>query len=448
MSFHRQGLRNGRLFSSSASENLPAKQEENLPALVPIDFDAASRISGEESQIVEVTLRPNQVLRAESGAMLYMTKGIHMETSMGGGGMSSGFKRMLTGQNLMVSDYSFKGENGSGVVALGTDFPSKILRLNLQDYDGKIVCQKSAYLAGSHTVDIELAFAKKFTTGFFGGEGFVLQSLTGEGEVLVKAGGTLVKRELKTGETLRVSSGCLVAFTKDVEYDVQMMPGFKNVLFGGEGLFVTTLTGPGIVWLQGMPPDRMISEIIRRVGPAGGGLGIPIPMGGGGGAAGDAGTEGEAEPGAEGAEDMVAATDAAVDADRNATVASSGLYGDDASISSSTDGDSPSALFGDAAPEGESPVDSASGSSSSSPFDDESTSFSTNDSTFDEPKTDDPFDDFEQDQTSFSSSGDEQTPQQDDTDTDMGGSGDDDDEGGGFGSVVSSLWDFFTKDDD
>lgn len=133
--------------------------------------------------------------------------------------MSAGFKRMLTGQNVFISDYSYQGEEGTkGLVALGTDFPSKIVRLNVDEYGGKIVCQKGALLCASHTIDIEMEFAKKMTAGFFGGEGFVLQALTGEGDVFVKAGGTLIRRELEEGEELRISSGCLVAFSNGVDF--------------------------------------------------------------------------------------------------------------------------------------------------------------------------------------------------------------------------------------
>jgi uncharacterized protein (TIGR00266 family) len=260
----------------------------------PIDFNVASKIEGNESQILTVSLKPGEVLRAESGALMYMTEGVEMETTTGGG-LSKGFSRMMTGQNLFVSDYTYKGEPGtSGTVCLGTDFPSKILRLNVEEYGGKIICQKGALLCASHTIDIEMEFAKKMTTGFFGGEGFVLQGLTGEGDVFVKAGGTLIRRELEEGEQLRISSGCLVAFSNGVDYDVQMLSGFKNVMFGGEGLFITTLTGPGTVWLQGQPPQRMVSEIARRV-PSGG-IGLAVPIGGaGGGGEGDSGGGGESE---------------------------------------------------------------------------------------------------------------------------------------------------------
>lgn len=206
--------------------------------------------------------------------------------------MSDGFKRMMTGQNFFISDYTYTGEPGTaGTVALGTDFPSKILRLDLEDYGGKVVCQKGALLCASHTVDIEMEFTKSFSGGFFGGEGFVLQALTGDGEVFLKAGGTLIRRDLDEGEELRISSGCLVGFSQGVNYDVQMVKGFKNVFAGGEGLFMTTLTGPGVVWLQGQPPQRMVSEIARRV-PSGGGIGLAVPIPGmGGGGGGDGGDE-------------------------------------------------------------------------------------------------------------------------------------------------------------
>jgi uncharacterized protein (AIM24 family) len=146
-------------------------------------------------------------------------------------------------------------------------------------------------LCCSHTVDITVEFTKKLSTGFFGGEGFVLQGLTGKGDVMVKAGGTLIRKDLKEGEVLRISSGALVGFQEGVEFDIQMIPGFKNVLFGGEGLFMTTLTGPGTVWLQGQPPQRMISEIARRV-PSGGGIGLAVPIPGMGGGGGDNGGDG------------------------------------------------------------------------------------------------------------------------------------------------------------
>ena len=458
-----------RLQSSSSAITPSSPSSSHAPATIPIDFAVASRVAGQESQTLEVQLSPGQVLRAESGAMLYMTRGVKMETTLGADGVSAGFKRMLTGQNLFISDYTYEGPEGTtGTVALGTDFPSKILRLNLEEYGGKIVCQKSAFLAGSDTVDIEMAFTKSLTSGFFGGEGFVLQSLTGKGDVFVKAGGTLVRRDLKEGESLRVSSGSLVAMTQTVDFDVSMMPGIKNAMFGGEGLFITTLTGPGTVWLQGMPADRMISAIAQRV-PAGGGIGLGIPLGiGGGGGGGEAAADGDAVAGADevaagsadagaggdGAEDMVAATDAAVDADRQATVASSGLYDDQ---SSTIDSDSPSALFGDAAPEDE--ASAQPDSSLTTGFEDEppsSTFSSVDDSSVDfgEDATQQQFDDFADD-TQFSTSDeptnddfgvDESAEEFDSGETfgdgDDGGGGDDE----GIGGVLRSIWDFFNDD--
>lgn len=263
--------------------DLPAKASTDGVVGIPIDFDVNSKIEGAESQILTVSLGPGQVLRAESGAMMYMTEGVTMNTTTGGG-LSTGFQRMLTGQNFFISDYTYEGEPGTkGEVALGTDFPSKIIRLNVQEYGGKLVCQKGALLCASHTIDITMEFTRTMTGGFFGGEGFILQALTGEGDVFLKAGGTLIRRDLEEGEELRISSGCLVAFSHGVDYDVQMVKGFQNIIAGGEGLFMTTLTGPGVVWLSGMPPQRFVSEIARRV-PSDGG--VIIPVGGGGGSTG------------------------------------------------------------------------------------------------------------------------------------------------------------------
>lgn len=190
--------------------------------------------------------------------MMYMTDGVNMDTTTGGG-LSAGFQRMLTGQNVFMyeftlqcivqwgarhshhylilppycsthrSDYSYDGSNGPyGFVALGTDFPSKIVRLSLEEYGGKIICQKGALLCASHTVDITVEFTKKFSAGFFGGEGFVLQGLTGTGDVMVKAGGALIRKDLREGEVLRVSSGCLVGFQEGVEFGKYASHAFKQ----------------------------------------------------------------------------------------------------------------------------------------------------------------------------------------------------------------------------
>ena len=225
--------------SSNSYLSQADQNNENDPYanLVPIDYTTSSQISGEESQILEVQLLPNKMLRAESGAMLYMTEGVQMQTSMGlGGGNSSGLAtgltRMMTGQNLMISDFTYTNEKGSGTVALGTDFPAKILKFTLNNYpDMKLICQKGAYLAGSHSVLMEMAYTKSFTSGFFGGEGFILQSLQGttnnnvggEETVFLTAYGTVVKKEIKEGESLRVSTGSLVCMTSTIDYDVTTM---------------------------------------------------------------------------------------------------------------------------------------------------------------------------------------------------------------------------------
>jgi uncharacterized protein (TIGR00266 family) len=284
--------------------------------------------------------------------MLNNSLSVLVETKMEG--VSSAFSRMLTGQNLFFTDFRYTKETGSGTVCLGTDFPSKILRFRLDEMPGStLICQKGAYLASNPNVRIEMEFTKSFTAGFFGGEGFVLQKLSGEGHVLVKGGGTIVRRTLNEGEVLRVTSGSLVAFESTVTYEVQMVQGIQNAMFGGEGLFMTTLIGPGTIWLQGIEHGRMIAEIARRV-PSGSGLGIGIPIGVGGGSGGGAAEQ----VGAAGAADAAGAgtgmagemanasssssniaSEQAIEADRNATVATSSI-----------DSESPSALFGDAAP--------------------------------------------------------------------------------------------------
>lgn len=296
---------------SGADRNraLAKKEAEDQTALAkPIDFDVASRVEGAETQIVVVDLEPGQVLRAETGSLLYMTDGVELETSLGGG-LSAGLKRYMTGENMFISDFKYHGPEGSsGTVALGTEFPSKIIRVTLADYGGSLICQKGAFLCGTHLTGMEMEFTRSFKGGFFGGEGFVLQRLTGGGDAFIKAGGALIRRELSEGETLRVTSGSLVGFAPSVQYDVEMLKGVKNVMFGGEGLFVTTLTGPGAVFLQSMPFDRVVASIASRVPRGGLGLGVPIGMGaGGGGGEGEGEGEGEGQAGGEGADASSAA---------------------------------------------------------------------------------------------------------------------------------------------
>jgi uncharacterized protein (AIM24 family) len=282
---------------SLSSKEYPVEVvSSHLPlTLSDVDFPSAVRIEGEETQVATITLQPGQSIRAESGSMIFMTSGITMETSST---ISDGMKRFLTGQSLFVTDFTamptidstnnnqLYGSSSSlpkkqQQVAVGPAFPSKLLQLYLPDYGGTLLCSKGAYVASNTNVTIDLGFTKSFSSGFFGGQGFVLQQLTGQGHVLLQASGALIRKDLQQGQSLRISSGTLVAMTSTIDFDVQLMPGFRNVLFGGEGLFVTTLRGPGTVWIQSMPPDRMVSEIARRV-PSSGGMGFGVPIGIGG----------------------------------------------------------------------------------------------------------------------------------------------------------------------
>jgi len=217
------------------------------------------KILGDDMQLVEIELDPNEGVRAEAGAMMYMENGIEMQTSTDGG-MFKGFKRMVTGESFFITTYLYNGK-GKGHVAFGAPYPGKIIPLELDKLGGNFLCQKDAFLCAAKGVEIEIAFTKKFGAGFFGGEGFILQRLTGDGMAFIHAGGTIVKKELQAGETLKVDTGCLVAFSPTVNYDIRVVSGFKNALFGGEGLFFAQLTGPGLVYLQSLPFSRLADRV-------------------------------------------------------------------------------------------------------------------------------------------------------------------------------------------
>jgi uncharacterized protein (TIGR00266 family) len=226
------------------------------------------KIFGDDMQIVEIELDPSEGVRAEAGAMMYMGNGIEMQTAAGG--VFSGFKRMITGESFFITTYLYNGQ-GKGHVAFGAPYPGKIIPLDLAQVGGSFLCQKDAFLCAAQGVEIEIAFTKRFGAGLFGGEGFILQRLTGDGLAFIHAGGTVIKKELAGGERLRVDTGCLVAFHPSVDYDIQFIGGFKNALFGGEGLFVANLTGPGTVYLQSLPFSRLADRIFaasahRQVG--------------------------------------------------------------------------------------------------------------------------------------------------------------------------------------
>ncbi len=217
------------------------------------------KIYGDNMQIVEVGLDPGEGVRAEAGAMMYMTDGIVMQTSTGGG-LFKGFKRMITGESFFITTFLYNGKE-KGYVAFGAPYPGKIIPLQLDKFGGKFLCQKDAFLCAARGIEIEVAFTKRIGAGLFGGEGFILQRLEGNGMAFLHAGGTIIKKELQTNETLRVDTGCLVAFSPSVDYDIQFIGGFKNSLFGGEGIFLARMTGPGLVYLQSLPFSRLADRI-------------------------------------------------------------------------------------------------------------------------------------------------------------------------------------------
>ncbi|MGD8782357.1 MAG: TIGR00266 family protein [Ignavibacteria bacterium] len=217
------------------------------------------KIYGDDMQLVEVELDPGEGVRAEAGAMMYMENGIEMQTGTGGG-LFKGFKRMITGESFFITTFMYNGR-GKGHVAFGAPYPGKIIPLHLDQLGGNFLCQRDSFLCAASGIEIEVAFTKRIGAGLFGGEGFILQRLEGNGMAFVHAGGTIIKKDLQQGETLRVDTGCLVAFAPSVDYDIQFIGGFKNALFGGEGLFLASLTGPGTVYLQSLPFSRLADRI-------------------------------------------------------------------------------------------------------------------------------------------------------------------------------------------
>ena len=218
------------------------------------------KILGEEIQLVEIELDPNEGIRAEVGAMIYMDEGIEMQTNTGGG-IFKGFKRMLTGDGFFITTFL----NTSAVkrrVAFSAPYPGKIIPMDLTQLGGTMICQKDSFLCSARGIDIDIAFTRKIGAGLFGGEGFILQRLSGDGLVFVHSGGTIVQRNLQYGENLYIDTGCLVAMHPTVTYDIKFIGGITNALFGGEGLFLAKLTGPGLVFLQSMPFSRLADRIV------------------------------------------------------------------------------------------------------------------------------------------------------------------------------------------
>jgi uncharacterized protein (TIGR00266 family) len=245
------------------------------------------QIHGDDMQFVEVELDPAEAVVAEAGGMMFMEDGIQMETIFGDGSQSSsGFmgallgagKRLITGESLFMTVFLNKG-SGKRKIAFGAPYPGKIIPVHLAEVGGDLIAQKDSFLCAAKGVSVGIAFNKRLGAGFFGGEGFILQRLQGDGLAFIHAGGTIMKRDLRPGETLRVDTGCLVAFQPSVEYDIQFVGNVKSALFGGEGLFFATLRGPGSVWLQSLPLSRLAGRIVgaaragREEGSVLGGLG-------------------------------------------------------------------------------------------------------------------------------------------------------------------------------
>jgi uncharacterized protein (TIGR00266 family) len=249
----------------------PLAAAPSVPRAHEIDY----RIEGEDLQFVEVGLDPGESVVAEAGALMYMTAGVQMETIFGDGsgqGQATGLmgallgagKRILTGESLFMTVFTAQGGSRERV-AFAAPYPGRILAMDLKQLGGELVCQKDSFLCAAKGISIGIAFQKKIGVGLFGGEGFIMQRLQGDGLAFVHAGGMLTEMQLAPGQTLRVDTGCLVALHPTVSYDVQFVGGVKTALFGGEGLFFATLTGPGHVWLQSLPFSRMADRIAKAI---------------------------------------------------------------------------------------------------------------------------------------------------------------------------------------
>lgn len=228
----------------------------------------AYRIHGDDLQMVEIILDPGEGVRAETGTMTFMEDGIKMETSTGGG-LLSGLKRALTGESFFITTFINRGRQPASV-AFAAPYPGKMVPIDLSAEGGAFICQRDSYLCSAQGIDIEVAFSKRLGAGLFGGEGFILQRLKGDGLAFIHAGGTVIEKELAPGQTLQVDTGCIVGFSTTVDYNIRFIKGFRNILFGGEGLFLATLTGPGKVYLQSLPfsrlADRILSASRKQVG--------------------------------------------------------------------------------------------------------------------------------------------------------------------------------------
>ncbi|WP_077625046.1 TIGR00266 family protein [Sediminibacillus massiliensis] len=242
-----------------------------------IDF----KLHGDDMQFVEVELDPQETVIAEAGSLMMMEDDIRMETIFGDGSADKGGivgklfgagKRVITGESLFMTTFTNEGTTKRHV-SFASPYPGKIIPMDLSEINGKLICQKDAFLAAAKGVEIGVEFQRKIGTGFFGGEGFIMQKLEGDGMAFVHAGGTIHEKKLLHGEKLRVDTGCLVAMTGDVDYQIEYVGGIKTALFGGEGLFFATLSGPGTVWIQSLPFSRLASRVFAAMPEKGGSKG-------------------------------------------------------------------------------------------------------------------------------------------------------------------------------
>lgn len=220
------------------------------------------RLEGDDFQAVVIQLDPGEGVRADPGSMMYMEDGIEMDTSTAGG-LLTGIKRKFSGESFFISTFANHG-NRKAAVGFAADYPGKILPVDLGR--GQVLCQRNAYLCSAKGIEVTVAFTKKFGAGFFGGEGFILQRLAGDGLAFIHAGGYVIERELERGERLRVDTGCIVGFEASVDYDIKMIKGVKSMLFGGEGLFYAVLRGPGKIWIQTTPFSRFADRVVSAAG--------------------------------------------------------------------------------------------------------------------------------------------------------------------------------------
>ncbi|MDM8516536.1 TIGR00266 family protein [Desulfobacterales bacterium HSG16] len=250
------------------------------------------RIFGSEMQFVEVELDPDESAVAEAGAMMYKDSHIEMETVFGDGSSSAGNKgggfmnkllgagkRLLTGESLFMTVFTHKG-HGKAHVAFGAPFPGNIVPVNLAAHGGCLICQKDSFLCSAKGVSIGIHLQKKILTGLFGGEGFIMQKLEGDGMAFMHAGGTIMERTLKQGEVLHVDTGCVVAFEPSVDFDIRTVGGIKTAMFGGEGLFLAHMEGPGKIWLQSLPFSRLAGRMLQAAPQMGGSKGEGSILGG------------------------------------------------------------------------------------------------------------------------------------------------------------------------